>query len=63
MEIVVTIPVCLPDLKKEDLIAAAERREKYALVRDLQAEEFNRAIVSRLTKDREIQSKVRVKIK
>jgi hypothetical protein len=62
MEIVVTIPVYLRNSKKEDLITAAERREKYALVRDLQAKEFNRAIVSRLAKDREIQSKVRVKI-
>jgi hypothetical protein len=62
MEIVVTIPVCLRDFKKEDLIVTAERREKYALVRDLQAKEFNEAIVSRLAKDREIQSKVRVKI-
>lgn len=47
-------------LKKEDLIAEVERREKYALTRNLQAEEFNRVIVSRLAKDREIQSVVRM---
>jgi hypothetical protein len=58
METVITIPVRLRDLKKEDLIAAVERREKYALVRDLQAEEFNRAIVSRLAKDRAIVSRL-----
>ena len=56
MKTVITIPVRLRDFKKEDLIAEVERREKYALVRDLQAKEFNRAIVSRLAKDREIVS-------
>ena len=41
MKTVITIPVQLRDIKKEDLIAAVERREKYALVTDLQIEEFN----------------------
>jgi hypothetical protein len=58
METVITIPVRLRDLKKEDLNSAAEHREKYALVRDLQAKEFNREIVSRLAKDREIVSRL-----
>ena len=43
------------DLKEEDLIAAAERREKYSLIRDLQAKEFNGAIASRQAKEREKQ--------
>ena len=60
MKTIITIPVWLHDFKKEDLIAEVERREKYALTRNLQAEEFNRAIVSRLAKDREIQSVVRM---
>lgn len=49
------IPDYIPHLKEEDLIAAAERREKYSLVRDLQAKEFNGAIVSRMEKDKEKQ--------
>jgi len=55
MKTEITIPVQIPDLKKEDLIIAAERREKYSLVRDLQAKEFNNAIVCRLAKEREKQ--------
>ncbi|MCU0460994.1 MAG: hypothetical protein MUF36_03095 [Bacteroidales bacterium] len=43
----------LPELKKEDLKAAAERRENYARARDLQAEEFNVAIERRLEKDKQ----------
>jgi hypothetical protein len=43
----------LPDLKEEDSGAAAQRRENYALIRDLQAEENNDAIVRRLTKTKE----------
>jgi len=49
----VLIPDHLPDLKEEDLKAAAERRENYALARDLQAEEDNEAIVRRLAKDKQ----------
>ncbi len=50
-----TIPDHFPDLNEEDLKAAAQRREKYALVRDLQAKEANEAIASRLAKDTEKQ--------
>jgi formylmethanofuran dehydrogenase subunit E len=34
-------------LKEEDFVAANMRRDKYALTRDLQALEFNQAIVTR----------------
>lgn len=51
----ITIPDHFPDLKEEDLIAAAKRREKYALARDLQAKENNEAIAHRLAKDKEKQ--------
>jgi hypothetical protein len=47
------IPDHFPPVKEEDLIAAAERREKYSILRDLQAREFNGAIVSRMEKDKE----------
>jgi protein-arginine kinase activator protein McsA len=55
MKMEITIPDYLPDLKEGDLKAAAKRREKYSLVRDLQAKEFNEAIVIRLAKNREKQ--------
>lgn len=48
-----TVPDHFPDSKEEDLIAAAKRRETYSLARDIQAKEFNEAIVSRLAKNRE----------
>ena len=48
MENKVATPDYLPDLRKEDLRAAAQRRENYALIRDLQAEAANEAIVRRL---------------
>ena len=45
--------ITIPVLKEEDFIAATKRRDKYSLVRDLQALEFNNAITSRLLeKDR-----------
>ena len=44
-----------PVLKKEDLRAAAERREKYSLSRDLLARENNEAIVQRLAREKENQ--------
>jgi hypothetical protein len=47
------IPDFLPDAKEEDLKAAAKRRDNYALTRDLQAKEYNEAIVQRLVKDEE----------
>jgi hypothetical protein len=34
-------------LKQEDFVAANKRRDKYALTRDIQAMEFNEAIVTR----------------
>jgi hypothetical protein len=55
MENKITVPDHFPDLKEEDLKAAAKRRENYALVRDLQAKEYNEAIASRLAKDKEKQ--------
>ena len=53
MKTEVIIPDHFPPVKEEDLIAAAERREKYSILRDLQAIEFNGAIVSRMEKDKE----------
>ena len=53
MKTEVNIPDHFPPVKEEDLIAAAERREKYSILRDLQAREFNGAIVSRMEKDKE----------
>lgn len=44
----IIIPQHLPDLKEEGFIAATQRRDKYSLVRDLQALEFNGAIATRL---------------
>jgi hypothetical protein len=49
----ITIPDHLPELKEEDLKVAAKRREDYALVRDLQANEDNQAIIRRLARDKE----------
>ena len=53
MKTEVIIPDHFPPVKEEDLIAAAERREKYSILRDLQAREFNGAFVSRMEKDKE----------
>ena len=53
MKTEITIPEHFPDLKEEDIIAAVERRDKYSLIRDLQAKEFNEAILLRLAKDKE----------
>lgn len=38
----------IPILKEEDIIAANMRRDKYSITRDVQAREFNEAIVTRL---------------
>jgi hypothetical protein len=51
----VTLSDYLPDPKEEDLRAAAKRRENYALIRDLQAEDYNEAIVRRLAKEKKKQ--------
>jgi hypothetical protein len=48
-----TIPDHFPFVTEENIKAAAKRRENYALKRDLQAEEDNKAIASRLEKDKE----------
>jgi predicted Zn-ribbon and HTH transcriptional regulator len=40
--------ITIPVLKDEDIAAANKRRENYAYTRDLQAREFNDAIVKRL---------------
>jgi hypothetical protein len=49
----ISIPVQVHDLKEEDVIAAVEHRKKYSTKRDLQALEFNQAIVTRLAKEKE----------
>ena len=41
----------IPVPREEDFVAANKRRDKYALKRDLQASEFNGAIVTRLLMD------------
>ncbi|MBA4322469.1 MAG: hypothetical protein C0408_06580 [Odoribacter sp.] len=51
----ITIPIQVQELKEKDIIAAAEHRKRYSLKRDIQAEEFNSAIVSRLAKEKEKQ--------
>jgi hypothetical protein len=40
--------IIIPVLKEEDFVAANMRRDKYALSRDLQASESNKAIAARL---------------
>jgi DNA-directed RNA polymerase subunit RPC12/RpoP len=40
--------IIIPILREENLVAANMRRDKYSLTRDLQALEFNGAIVTRL---------------
>ena len=40
--------ILIPVLKEEDFVAATKRRDKYSLTRDVQAQEFNSAIASRL---------------
>ncbi len=46
----ITLPDHSPDLNEEKLKAADQRREKYSLVRDLQAKDNNEAIARRLNK-------------
>lgn len=45
-----------PELKEENLKAAAKRRDDYSLVRDLQAKKDNEAIAKRLEKESEKQA-------
>jgi hypothetical protein len=49
----ITIPVQIQELKEKDIATAAERRNRYSLKRDIQAQEFNNAIAERLEKDKE----------
>jgi len=49
--------ITIPLVKEENLIAAVNRRERYSLKRDVQAEEFNRAIAKRIIKDEEKQER------
>lgn len=51
----ITIPEQLHRLKPEELEAAAKRRENYSVTRDLQAREFNDAILTRLAKEKELE--------
>jgi len=53
----ITIPDHSPDLKEEKLKAADKRKEKYSLVRDLQAKDNNEAIARRLAKDKQGEDK------
>jgi hypothetical protein len=47
--------IIIPLVKEENLAAAINRREKYSVTRNLQAEEFNRAIAKRISKNEEKQ--------
>ena len=53
----ITIPDHFPDLKEEDLKAAAKRREDYSIGRDLLAKKDNEAIARRLAKNLEKQER------
>lgn len=44
--------ITIPILKEENLVAANMRRDTYAAKRDLQALEFNEAIVTRLLSEK-----------
>jgi transcription initiation factor IIE alpha subunit len=45
--------ITIPVLRKEGLVDAIKRSERYSLIRDIQATEFNDAIVTRLEKEKE----------
>ena len=49
--------IIIPVPKEEDFVAANKRRDKYALVRDLQALELNGAIAARLLSESKNQIK------
>ena len=49
-----------PELNEENIKAAAKRREKYSLSRDLMMQENNEAISRRLAKEKEKESKSEV---
>jgi hypothetical protein len=56
----IVIPDFLPVLKEEDIKTASDRRDKYALARDLQAQVDNEAIVRRLLRDSKSSSEDKV---
>ena len=45
--------IIIPVLKEEDFVAATKRRDNYSLTRDIQNQEFNSAIASRLIAENE----------
>jgi hypothetical protein len=49
--------IFIPVLKEEDFVAANKRRDTYALKRDVQAQEFNSAIITRMIADEKNQIK------
>lgn len=51
----ITINDHFPEVKEENVKAAAKRRLDYSTVRDLQMQKDNEAIAKRLEKDRENQ--------
>jgi hypothetical protein len=59
----VTIPPHFPEKSEEKLRAEARRREKYSLVRDVQAIENNEAIARRLAREKEDQDKAAEEVK
>jgi len=56
----ITIPVHLHDLDEKDKFAAEEHRKKYSAKRDIQALEFNQAIITRLEKDKDKQPLIQI---
>jgi hypothetical protein len=49
--------ITIPILRQENLVAANMRRDTYAAKRDLQAREFNEAIVTRLLSEKKHKTK------
>ncbi len=49
----IIVPDYLPDQREEDKIAAAKRRENYAVARDLLAKEYNEAITTRIAREKD----------
>jgi hypothetical protein len=49
----ISIPDHFPELKEEELKAAAKHREEYSIGRDLLAKKDNEAIARRLANDKE----------
>ena len=49
--------IIIPVLKEEDTVAANLRRDKYSQKRDVQAKEFNDAIITRLAAEAKVHVK------